>query len=315
MSAVFKKYKVKRLLLTMAVFASGQSLTVGEDYIAAGQTPVHIQTKNAELTFNVDTLDRELDDATLGYKPQMLVGQHFEISCEVEIAGSGVAGDAPVYGGLLKIGAYGEVVNAGTAVTYTQLDDDSWPDATFYFFAAGRNHILVGAQTNVSQSLAQAALGTFTFTIKGVYGGVLAAPMPAPSFNQIKPVKVGSQYTTFKLDGVEYAMVNQSCDQSMEVNYTDLPGYEGISIDDIKPEGSIEILVPDHADFDPFAIVNSEAEVFMALELVHGTSAGNIVTFSNPEIQILGVGYGDFEGKRTFIMPYGAIGKNVIKVA
>ncbi|AYA63826.1 hypothetical protein [Alteromonas sp. RKMC-009] len=315
MSATFQKYKVKRLLLTMAVFASGQSLTVGEDYIAAGQTPVHIQTKNATLTLNVDTLDRELDDATLGYKPQMLVGQHFEISTEIEVAGAGTAGNAPVYGGMFKTAAFGETLNAGTDATYEQLDDDSWPDATFYFFHAGRNHKLLGAQANISWSLANGAVPTYTLTIKGIYGGVLAATMPTPSFNQITPVKVGSQYTTFMLDGTEYAMINYSCDQSMEVNYTDIPGYEGISIDDIKPEGSIEILAPEHGDFDPFALVTSEAQTFMPVSCVHGGTAGNIVTFSNPQIQILGVSYGEFEGKRTFILPYGGIGKNTVTVA
>ena len=94
-----------------------------------------------------------------------------------------------------------------------------------------------------------------------------------------------------------------------------MPGYEGVSIDDIAPEGEIEILAPDHTDFDPFAIVNSEAEVFLPFSLQHGTTAGNIVTFSNPQLQILGVGYGEFEGKRTFVMPYGAKGKNKITVS
>ncbi|MBU2979007.1 hypothetical protein [Alteromonas sp. C1M14] len=312
MSAVFQKYKVKRLLLTMAVFTTG---TPGEDYIDNGDTPVLIQTKNAELTLNIDTIDRELDDATLGYKPQMLVGQHFEISAEVEVAGSGTAGDAPVYGGALRIGAFDETVTSGTSVAYEQMDDETWPDATVYFYHAGRNHKLLGAQTNVSWSLANGGVPTYTLTIKGIYGGVLAESMPTPSFNQITPVKVGSKYTTFSLDGTEYAMVNYSCDQSMEVNYTDIPGYEGISIDDIKPEGSIEILAPAHGDLDPFALVNAEDPAYLSLLCAHGVTGGNIVTFSNPEIQILGVSYGEFEGKRTFVLPYGCIGKNKITVA
>ena len=317
MSAKYQKYKVKRLLLTMAVFnaAANPALVIGEDYIAAGETPKHIQTKNAELSLEVETLDRELDDATLGYKPQMLVGQHFTISTEVEIAGSGTAGTAPVYNDLIKIGAFSETVNAGTDVQYEQLDDDSWPDATIYFYHAGRNHKVLSAQANVSVAVANGALPTYTLTITGTYGGVLEEAMPTPSFSQIKPVKVGNQYTTFTLDGSEYVLVNYSSDQNNEVNYTDLPGYEGVSIDDIAPEGEIEILVPAHSDFDPFAIVNSEAEVFLPFSLQHGTTAGNIVTFSNPQLQILGVGYGEFEGKRTFVMPYGAIGKNKITVS
>ena len=317
MSATFKKYKVKRLLLTMAVFnaTAAPALTVGEDYIAAGEVAKHIQTKNAEITFEVETIDRELDDATLGYKPQLLVGQHFTFSTEIEIAGAGTAGNVPAYGDLLKIGAFSETVNAGTDVTYTQLDDDSWPDATFYFYASGRNHKVLSAQANVSWTISNGGVPTFTLSITGTYGGVLSAAMPAPAFSQTKPVKVGNQYTTFSLDGTEYALVNFSSDQNNEVNYTDLPGYEGVSIDDIAPEGEIEILVPDHGDFDPYAIINSEAEVFLPFTLQHGTSAGNIVSFSNTQLQILGVGYGEFEGKRTFVMPYGAINKNVLAVS
>ena len=55
--------------------------------------------------------------------------------------------------------------------------------------------------------------------------------------------------------------------------------------------------------------------MFLPFTLQHGTSAGNIVSFSNTQLQILGVGYGEFEGKRTFVMPYGAINKNVLAVS
>ena len=41
-------------------------------------------------------------------------------------------------------------MNPGTDVQYEQLDDDSWPDATIYFYHAGRNHKVLGAQANVS---------------------------------------------------------------------------------------------------------------------------------------------------------------------
>lgn len=317
MTAVFKKYKMKRLLLTMAVFnaTADPALTVGEDYIAAGETAVHIRTKNAELTYNVDGVSRELDDATLGFKPQLLMGAHFTIDAEIETAGSGAAGTKPAYGDIVRTAAFGEAISAGVSVTYTQLDDDSWPDATFYFYAAGRNHKLLNAQTNISWTLGNGAVPTYKITITGIYGGVVTGAIPTPTFTQIKPVQVCNQYTTFTLDSVEYALVNYTNDQKNEVNYTDIPGYEGVSIDDIAPEGEIEILCPDHADFDPFAIVRSEADVYLALSCVHGTTAGNILTFANPQIQILGVGYGEFEGKRTFKMPYGAVGKNSIVVA
>lgn len=317
MTAVFKKFKAKKLIIVCAIFnaAADPALTRGEDYIAAGEPAVHIQTKNAEITYNVEGLSRELDDATLGFKPQLLVGAHFTIDTEIEVAGSGTAGTAPAYGGLLQTGAFSETVNAGTDVTYNQLDDDSWPDMTIYFYTAGRNHKLLNAHTNISWTVSNGAITTYKITVTGVYGGVVAEAMPSPNFSQIKPVKVGNQYTTFTLDGVKYALVNYTNDQKSEVNYMDLPGYEGVSIDDIAPEGEIEILCPDHGDFDPFAIVRSEDDTYLALSCIHGTTAGNIVSFTNPEIQLLGVGYGEFEGKRTFKMPYGAVGKNAIKVA
>ena len=315
--AVFQKYKTSRLVLALAVFnaTADPALTVGEDYIAAGETPVYVRTKNATINLQVEQLDRELDDATLGFKEQLLVGHHFTIECEVEIAGRGTATTPAAYAGLIQMAAFDQDISSGTHVDHTQLDDDSWIDGTIYFYAAGRSHKLLNAQVELGWNVSNGAVGVFPLTITGVYGGVAADGFPSPTFNQAKPVKVGNQYTTFTLDGVEYAMVNFTGNQNNEVNYTDLPGYEGVSIDDIAPEGEIEILAPAHGDFDPFAIVRSETQPLLPVSVVHGTTAGNIVTISNPQIQILGVGYGDFEGKRTFVMPFGGIGKTTIRTA
>tara|TARA_B100002003_G_scaffold192293_1_gene181492 strand:- start:38 stop:1006 length:969 start_codon:yes stop_codon:yes gene_type:complete len=322
MAAVFQKYKTPRLVLALAVFnaTADPALTPGEDYIAAGETPLYIQTKNATINLQVEQLDRELDDATLGYKEQLLVGHHFTIECEVEIAGrgtsnSGSASTPAAYAGLIQMAAFDQDVSSGTHVDHTQLDDDSWIDGTIYFYAAGRSHKLLNAQAEFGVNISNGAVGVFPVTITGIYGGVASASFPAITFNQAKPVKVGNQYTTFTMDGTEYALVNFSLNQNNEVNYTDLPGYEGVSIDDIAPEGEIEILAPAHGDFDPFAIVRAENQALLPVSVVHGTTATNIVTISNPEIQILGVGYGDFEGKRTFVMPFGGIGKTQIRTA
>ena len=315
--AVFQKFKTKRLVMAAATFnaLANPALTAGEDYIAAGEPPVYIQTKNATINLQVEQLDRELDDATLGYKEQMLVGHHFTIECEVEIAGRGVVDTPTAYAGLIQMAGFDQTITASTHVEHVQLDDDSWVDGTVYFWAAGRVHKLLNAQVELGHNFSNGAIGNYPMTITGVYGGVSAEAIPTPTFNQAKPVKIGNQYTTFTLDGVEYAMVNFSGNQNNEVNYTDLPGYEGVSIDNIAPEGEIEILAPAHGDFDPFAIVRAESPPLMPVSVVHGTSAGNIVTVSNAQIQILGVGYGDFEGKRTFVMPYGGIGKTTIRTA
>ena len=60
MAAKFKRYKVKKLLLGLAIFnaSATPALTVGEDYIDAGEAITYIQTKNAEIGYEVEQLDR-----------------------------------------------------------------------------------------------------------------------------------------------------------------------------------------------------------------------------------------------------------------
>jgi hypothetical protein len=317
MAAVFKKYKVKKLLLGLAIFnaLADPALVVGEDYVAATdpQPLKWIQTKGAELTFEVEQLDRDLDDASLGWKSKMLVGQHFKISAEVEAAGSGTAGTEAAYDGLMQLSAFASDATSGTYVEYTQLDDDSWLDGTIYFYMEGALHKLLNCQSNVSWKFNNGEIPYYKFEVTGLYGGIVTASFPTPTFTQIKPAKVGFAQTTFLIGGTEYVLVNFNSDQKNAVSYFDLPGYEGVSIDDFAPEGEFEILRPALADFDPFAIANSEADAFVSLSLTHGKTAGNIIQITNPQIQLLAPSYGEFEGKSTYKIPFGCIGNNQVR--
>ena len=317
MAAVYKKYKVKKLLLGIALFnaAASPALVKGEDYVAATdpQALQYIQTKNAELTYESEEIDRELDDATLGWKPKLTIGTHFKISTEVEAAGSGTAANPVAYDGLFQIAAMASDSTSTTHVDYSELDDDSWPDATVYFYMDGVLHKLLNCQANVSCAFANKTAPTFKSEITGVYGGVVSAAVPQPTFTQVKPVPVSNQYTTILLDGVQYVLVNFSWDKKAEVSYSNLPGYEGVSLDDFAPEGEIEILRPALSDFDPFAISRSEEDTFLSLELNHGKTAGNSLKISNPEIQLLTPSYSEFEGKSTYKIPYGCVGATAIR--
>lgn len=320
MASKIKTRKVNKLLLAVAVFSAtaDPALTLGEDYIAASdpQPVTYIQCKgDATISFEATEIDRDIADGKLGYKPKMIVGTHLKITAQVELAGSGTAVNPAAYDKLVQISAFAQDVSSGTHVDYTQLEDDSWPDATVYFYMDGAVHKLLNAHANLKWAFNAQSLPLWTSEITGLYGGIVKSAFPTPTFTQIKPAKVGDQYTTFTLDGTEYVLVNYTADQANAVNYTDLPGLEGISIDDFEQVGEIEILAPDLDDFNPFDLARTEDDTFLSLSLVHGTTAGNIVTISNPQIQLLVPSYGEYEGKTTYKIPFGCVGNNTIRTA
>jgi hypothetical protein len=318
MAAVFKKLKVKKLLLGVALFnaTATPALVPGEDYAAAAdpQPVVMMRTKGAEITVNAEQLDTDEDDASLGYREKIIAGSHFAMSFEMQLSGSGTAEVPPSYGALLQICAYDMDDSSGTHVDFTKVDDDTWPDATIYFYFEDRLHKALGCQGNVSRTFTNDGFPVFKFDITGKWGGIVTSTFPAPAFGpHAKAVPVSFANTHFKIGATEFVLTNFTCDEKNEVNFSDLPGFEGVSIDDFIPDGEAEIWVPALGAFDPFSISQANDGSLFTQEITHGKTEGNIVICTETDTQLLPPSYGDFEGKRTFKIPFGRKGVGIIR--
>lgn len=285
----------------------------GTDFIDAGGTGQAIQTTGLEITpLEGEEIERELDDGKSGSKPMIMSGIHVKLSGSVEAAGSGDAITPVKYQAILQCA--GRTATVGTTeVTYTRINDNSEPDATFYYYNDGALHKLVGARATSGASLKVGELPTFTFEITGLYGGVVDTGMPSsPDFSGFQtPLKVGHENTTFMLDGTEYPMFEFEYEENNEVSYSENTIDEEIDITDWKPDGTIVIEAPALSDFDPFSIATSNAQ--LPLSITHGLTEGNIVSIASAAIQLGKPTYGDREGKLTLSMPFRFIDDPIIE--
>lgn len=241
------------------------------------------QVRNLEVTpVESDVLSRELVRPYLGASPQLIANNRVSVTFEVEYAGSGTAGIAPRYGSLLQACGFVEVVVNGASVTYLPLSD-SFKSATIYYSTDGVRHKVIGCRGTFNMNLTSNQIPVINFTMTGQYVAPTDTADPTPTFtNQAVPKIFNDTNTTaFTLFG-ETDLVLQSCqiDVGNEVVYRELVNSnKEVLIVDRAGTGSLVIEMPTLASHDFFA--DAIASTTGNLSIVHGPTAGNIITLAS----------------------------------
>ena len=285
--------------------------TYGDDFISAGGKATIIQTSELDIEpFAGDEINRNIDNGASGNSPVLLVGTHVTLSFNVEAAGSGTNTTPVPYAGIFNIAGYEHTAKADH-VLYNRLQSGVIKDATVYYHSDGALHKITGARAEFSITLEAKALGQFAVKVTGLYGGIVSNDFTPPDLSAFQiPKKVGSTYTTFKLDGTNRTLVKFEGKAGNEVNYIEYVGKEAVEITDWAPDGSIIIEAPPLGDFDPFAVAASEAQ--MPIEIVHGVP-GNRITIASTKIQLGRPKYGSQDGVRTYELAFRFIKDFTIK--
>jgi hypothetical protein len=110
----------------MALTRKGLIIAAKESTYGTDATPVGadaIKVANINITpLQSDVVSRQIVRPFLGNPEQLLANQRVELTFDVELTGSGVAGTAPAYGILLQACGFAEAVSAATSVTYTPVE-------------------------------------------------------------------------------------------------------------------------------------------------------------------------------------------------
>ena len=283
------------LLARKKILLAKVESTYGTDPTPAGASDA-IQTSELSITpLAGPTVSRNLDRATLGNDLQIQVGTYVELSFKVEVAGGGAVDTAPAYSVLMQGAAFSETVNASTSVEFDPVSA-SIDSLTMYFHHDGQLHKLTGARGTFSISLDAGIIPTYNFSFTGLYNAPSSTADAVPDFSSFQtPVPVNNtNMTTFSLHSQSLTMVNCSIDIANEVVYRNVVGNESVEIIDRAVSGSVTFEAPPISTMDWFTTaVNSTTG---ALSIVHGTSAGNIVTISAPNVQIVSPTYGESDG-------------------
>lgn len=298
--------------------------TYGTDAAPTGTADAVLLRDDVQMApMTVMYAERNNAKAWFGHNQQLVAADYKTITFSVELAGSGTAGTAPVWGRILRCCGFAETVTAATKVDYDPVTTNV-PSATIYFHYDGKRHILRGARGSVRFELSKQQIPYAIFTFTGLKGGTPEADASMPSLTLTgwqQPLVVNNANTpsgTVIVHGQTGApLYSLSLDMQNQIVYRNLPGVEDVQLVGRSPQGSVVIESPDIAVRNHFANIRSAA--LAGTSVVHGTAAGNIVELAMPNSQITEPQYGNEDNVVTLGMtlralPSGATGNNEVRV-
>ena len=277
--------------------------TYGTDPVPLGTDAVLVS--NLEIQpLQLELKDRELILGYLG-NTEMVVGQRLVgVSFDVEIAGSGVAGTAPKWSALIQACGFSETIVSVTSVTYAPISS-AFKGVTLYYFADGVRHKVTGCRGTWSMNLEVGEIPKISFEFTGIFNAPTDETQPALTFsNQADPVVVNSANTaTLQVHGYAACLSAFSLSLANETPFRQLAGCtQQVMITDRKPEGEVSIEAPTIAAKNYFSAASTQTAG--QFSWVHGTTAGNIVTFTAPTATLGSPEYEDSDGIIMLKLPF-----------
>lgn len=266
--------------------------TYGTDPTPTGASNAILCSEPTIRPLEGGTVDRQLLYPTMGASPLLHVNSHVVVEFGVELAGSGTAGTAPAYAPLLLACGLAETVVESTSAAY-QPDSDADDSVTIYFHIGGSKHALTGARGNARLVLPSNDVPRIMFTFTGLWVDPAAASQPTPDFSSFTaPLTVSKTNTpTGKLHTLDAVIQSLEIDLGNVTPHRDLINSKAVPIADRQTTGRIVIEAPALGTKNFFTI--AKAGSLGALQLVHGTTAGNICTIDAPKVQVLNPTYSE----------------------
>lgn len=247
---------------------------------------------NAILARNVTLRPMEGDDKSrdlvrpyLGNQGTIPTGERVVIEFETEFAGSGAAGTPPAWGVLLRGAAWAEVVDEDVSVTYSRITTGQ-ESLYFKYWLGGTLHAFAGAKgTGVMTTNAQ-DIPIIRWTFTGLWIAPSDVTRATPVFSAyVEPLVISKTNTpTFTVNGVPLVMRNFSLDMGNDVQARLLVNREGVVVVNTAEALDVTVEVTPLATFNPFAL--AKARTLVPVTIVHGITAGNIITLNAPKCQV-----------------------------
>jgi hypothetical protein len=229
----------------------------------------------------MELIERETIQTYFGNRQNVIGQRSVPISATVELAGSGTAGTAPRYGPMLTASGLGETIVAATSVTYAPVSSAFDSYTMQFFIDNGSEQAITGIRGSFDMSLSTGAIPTIAFSHMGIFGAPTALSLPTPTYsNQATPLSVNADNTaTVTVHGFSACMTEFSLSLGTEMVFEQKAGCtKQVRLTNRVTTGSITIELPAFATKDFIAAVNAQTEA--TITWVHGSAAGNIITFT-----------------------------------
>ena len=291
---------------------SRKQLILAETEVTYATDPSPTESANAILVRNVEvtpleteTVSRELIRPFLGHADQLLAQRRVLINFEVELAGSGTAGTAPAYGPLLEACRCTETIVASTSVTYAPNSDATPSSVTVYFNNDGVLHKALGCRGTFSINCEVGQIPFISFQMTGIYASPTDVAISGPTYsNQDDPLIFKNGNTSsFEVFSYAGALQSFSFDVANEVIYRELVGgTKSVDIINRAPAGECVVEATTTGTHDFFADATNSSTGNLTFQ--HGSTGGNIVTFTASQIDLGGPSYTDADGIQMLTLPY-----------
>jgi len=271
-------------LAARKVVTAAMEVTYGVDPVGHSGLLVSNLT-NAPMAASV--VKRQRAYQAFGADPSEVAQIYRTIGFEIEAAGSGAAGTAPLYGKLLRSCGMSETVTVATKTVYAPISS-AYESTSHHFFWDSTERKLLGARGALNFKASGGALPMLAFQLSGMYSAVTDAAPPdvhADLEAFIDSIEVNDINTTFTLFGVAHPLESLSIDFGNKVVFRDRPNAEYIAITDRVVSGTLVIEQPTIATYDFFTAAKNKTTG--ALQLIQGTTAGNIVQVDAPRVRVL----------------------------
>lgn len=257
----------------------------GTDAVPTGAVNA-IKAKNVRLTPMEGTdVDLGHEQPFLGNQGSAIADLHANLTFEVDLVGSGTAGQAPAFGPLLLACGCAETTVADTSVTYNPISANM--DAgTSYINIDGLLFVSTGMRGTFDLVVNASGVPVLQFNMTGLYVPPSDSPAPTPDYSTWPDPKVASNQNTpvFQIDGADLIMRSFKLTMGNEVSPRFLIGHEEVVISDRAEMIETQIETPDLATFNPYALAEQQTRV--SLTLTHEAQAGRVATLAVPSAQM-----------------------------
>lgn len=276
--------------------------TYGTDATPTASTD-SVLTSNFELTpWEGQRLERNLDKGTFGSDLSTQLAKHGILRFRVEAAGSGAATQAPAYGGIMRAAGHSETIEtvAGSdpedRVIYAPIDTGV-PSLTCYFHHDTKLHKFLGTRGSVTFSDAKRAYPYLQFEFRGLYVPVADGVMPTPDNSGYqKPVPFRASEVITTLFAQTVGMHSFTLTGGQSVDFYEHSEEESIQQMDRNATYQMSFEEPNATTHDFWA--DADGETTGAINILHGTTAGNIVEIEVDNAQLFINGIADENGVR-----------------
>ena len=241
-----------------------------------------VWAEGVQFTPKGDRSKTTVDKPGVGPVPGKLTGQYGELTFSAPLTASGTKGTVPKWGFVAKFCGLGETIVATTSVTYALAADPSAsPSATITWREGRRLHKLLMARGRMGLKLDENQRPMLTFSFKGikvpVADGAVIAHADATWTGWVDADAITQARTTFTVAGASAPFRSLSIDQSDNVLFSDRPNQKRVDLVGERTfSGKLKCgtLLPSVLNFEALA----EADTVSVLSLVHGATAGKIIT-------------------------------------